>query len=660
MEGARQYLSAVLILLLLAQPVWSNSEQSLAEIETLIRMRDYEGAVRRLESLAAKGNPEARYRLAGLYRVGRGVRKNLDRAKSLYLEAALSGHADAQFSLALLLEKSPGNSSLAKAREWYRKAAEQGHLRARERLAQLHEPEDSGMRKIGRREIFDAIRHNDAALVESLIDSGVDLNLADGQGNSTVMEALTAGWPGLAVTLIRKTAWQQRANALGDSPLHIAVTRDYRDVVEALIAAPVDINRGDARGNTALLLAVKSRNLDLIKLLLKNGADPNLRNSKQQSAADLAFKADNPEISAVFASRGIESLTAQPAERDDKFQRLSQSVQQKNSRYYGWPLLNLAIELGESEISNRLITERRELEAAGPGGNRALHIAARRGDRESLKRLLAQRADVNARNRKNETSLYLAAEAKCLKCIELLLDKGADPSIATAAGVTPLEIAVQNDASKIAAALLATNTSYAGIHRVLMLALENRMEGLARQLIPRDTELARLDDKRRSLLWYAAETGLQDSVPRLLATRKIDIDQRDTNGHDALARAVIGGQLKIAGMLLEAGAKPTSRTEEGNTLLMLAVSSQKPAMVAYLLHRGIDVDARNNSGDTALTLAAANGPIRVVEMLMDAGADPKIRNNDEVNAFQIANDSGHPRIAKLIHDRSSLVFKLFN
>jgi ankyrin repeat protein len=242
----------------------------------------------------------------------------------------------------------------------------------------------------------------------------------------------------------------------------------------------------------------------------------------------------------------------------------------------------------------------------------------------------------------------------------LLLENGANSSIATSDGVTSLEIAVLNGAPEIAAALLANSKAHAGIHRVLILALEKRMETLAGQLIPLDTELAGLDDKQRSLLWLAAEKGLQDTVGRLLATRKIDIDQRDTNGHDALARAVIGGQLKIASMLLEAGAQLSSRTEEGNTLLMLAVSSQKPAMVAYLQRHGIDLDARNNSGDTALTLAAARGPIRVVEMLMDAGADPKIRNNDEVNAFQIANDSGHREIAKFIHDRSSLVFKLFN
>jgi len=660
MHGPRRYLSLLLLGLLLAQPVFGDGEQSLSEIDTLIRMRDYPQAVRRLEPLAAKGNPEALYRLAGLYRIGRGVGKNFDIAKSLYLEAAGAGHAEAQFALALLLEKSTGARSQVEAREWYRRAAAQGHQRAREKLAGMREPGEADIRNVSRTEIFDAIRHNDATLIESLIAGGVDLNLVDGQGNSTVMVALIAGWPGLAATLIRNTEWQPRSNALGDGPLHIAVVRDYRDVVAALLASRVNINQPDARGNSALLLAVRNQNVELVETLLENGADPGLRNQKGQSAVDLAYSPDHARIQAVFASRGIGPQPVQRADGDDELQRFAETARQKGSRYTGWPMLCLAIELGENGVSNRLIAERRGLEEAGPGGNRALHVAARKADSRSLKQLLAQGAEINARNRKNETPLYLAAESNCLDCVKLLLARGADPSIANSGGVTPLEIAVQNGGSRIGAALLATNTAYAGIHRVLFLAVENRLQALGRLLIPLDTELARLDDKRRSLLWHAADRGLQDTVAQLLATRKIDVNQRDTSGRDALAQAVAGGHLEIAGMLLAAGANLSTRTEEGNSLLILAVSAQRPEMVNYLLQRKVALDTRNSSGDTALILAAGNGQLRIVEMLIDAGADLKIRNNDDFNAFQVASHSGHEQIAKLIHDRSGLVFKIFN
>ena len=72
------------------------------EIEKLIRLRDYPQAASRLETLAATGNPEAQYRLASLYRAGKGVSKDLDRATELHHISALTGYANAQYSLGSL------------------------------------------------------------------------------------------------------------------------------------------------------------------------------------------------------------------------------------------------------------------------------------------------------------------------------------------------------------------------------------------------------------------------------------------------------------------------------------------------------------------------------------------------------------------------------
>jgi len=61
----------ILIGLLLSAPAWSNIDQSIDEIEKLIRLRDYPRAARNLETLAIAGYPEAQYRLASLYRAGK-------------------------------------------------------------------------------------------------------------------------------------------------------------------------------------------------------------------------------------------------------------------------------------------------------------------------------------------------------------------------------------------------------------------------------------------------------------------------------------------------------------------------------------------------------------------------------------------------------------
>jgi ankyrin repeat protein len=300
-------------------------------------------------------------------------------------------------------------------------------------------------------------------------------------------------------------------------------------------------------------------------------------------------------------------------------------------------------------------------------GNGAAHVAARKGDSVLLKQLVKHGASINALNNRNETALYLAVEASRLKCVNLLLGNKADPSIATKLKITPLEAAIQNDQSKIALALLNTKTSYPGIHRVLLLAIQKKMDNLSYTLIKRDKQLDSLDDKQRSLLWHSADQGLAKTSAQLIASRKFDVNRKDINGYSTLAQAVKHGHFKIVRLLIEHGADLATRTDQGNTLIMLAVLSENPDIVEFLLTRRIeisaqddDINAQDNVGGTALMLAAATAQDRVVEMLLHAGADPQLRNKEDLNAFQIATNSGHVDTAKFIHDRSNFVFKLFN
>lgn len=226
--------------------------------------------------------------------------------------------------------------------------------------------------------------------------------------------------------------------------------------------------------------------------------------------------------------------------------------------------------------------------------------------------------------------------------------------------MTPLEVAVETEQLKIAEALLKAKTSYAGIHRVLLLAIENNMERLSYVLIKRDKKLGSLDDKGRSALWHSASKGQLRTTENLVASGKIDLNQADVNGHSAVSQAIINGHDKIVRLLVKWGADLTMQTNEGNTPLMLAVLSEKTEIVEHLLQRTVGVNIQDNVGDTALILAASTGQKRIIEMLINAGADMQLRNKEDLNAYQIALNEGHQDAAKIIHDKSNLVFKLFN
>jgi ankyrin repeat protein len=652
----------IMACLFLSWPASGNTTNpAMQEIEALVRVRDYSEAVSRLRSLASQGDSEAQYRLAGFYRAGKGVSRDLDKATELYRKSAIAGNADAQFSLAQLVAKSGNSPAIrSEARKWYRESAAQGHELAALRLEQFTVRRKPAGKGVSEDEILNAIRHNDEDLVNSLISSGVDLNLSDRHGNSTVMTALLAGWPQLAGILIDNTTIYAQPNSLGLRPLQLASSRGYRNVVIALLVKNVDINQTDSRGDSALILAVRNRHVEIARLLLDHGAKHDLVNGKKKSAVDLAYADDNPASRALFASYGIKPRAVVSAKASLTVDEFRATVNKQGARYAGWPLLNIAIELGESSVAKQIIERKPALGATDPDGNSALHVAARKGDTVMLGRLVSLGVDLNATNLRKETALYLATEAGCLKCVRRLLDKGADPSIATRSEITPLEIAVQKKQPKIALLLLNSSTSYAGIHRVLLLAVQKKLEGLSRALIKRDSKLASLDEKRRSVLWHSADQGLTKTTASLIDSGKFDIDGKDVNGYSALAQASLKGHVKVARLLIDRGADVGTQTDAGNTLLMQAILAENAELAEFLMTRSIDVNSQNGVGDTALMLAARSGQVSVIELLINAGADMQLRNREDLNAFQIANNAGHTAVAKLIYDKSNFVFQLFN
>ena len=101
---------------------------------------DYAGAVAEWQPLAERGDADALFNLGQVYRLGRGVDVDLDRASAYYREAALRGHADAQGNLGTLyfFDRDAGEARRQEAVSWWLKAAERGNHRSQYMLGVLH------------------------------------------------------------------------------------------------------------------------------------------------------------------------------------------------------------------------------------------------------------------------------------------------------------------------------------------------------------------------------------------------------------------------------------------------------------------------------------------------------------------------------------------
>ena len=89
---------------------------------------DFNTAAKEFTVLAERGDHRAMYALGSMYAAGQGVDKNLEKAFSLFKEAALNGRIDAMYKLGLMYDEGQGvKQNYKKALRYYQKSAKGGY-----------------------------------------------------------------------------------------------------------------------------------------------------------------------------------------------------------------------------------------------------------------------------------------------------------------------------------------------------------------------------------------------------------------------------------------------------------------------------------------------------------------------------------------------------
>ena len=183
----------------------------------------------------------------------------------------------------------------------------------------------------------------------------------------------------------------------------------------------------------------------------------------------------------------------------------------------------------------------------------------------------------------------------------------------------------------------------------------------------------------------AAETDDAVQVQEALNTG-ISIDSRDSRGRTALLIATYFNSIKVAKLLIAAGANVNAMDELadspylyagaegrleilkmtvasgadlnslnrfGGTALIPAAHHGHVETVRYLLTTKTNIDHVNNLGWTALLEAVIlgdGGPVyqRIVKLLLDAGASARIADRDGVTPLQHAQRAKQDAIVKLL------------
>lgn len=273
--------------------------------------------------------------------------------------------------------------------------------------------------------------------------------------------------------------------------------------------------------------------------------------------------------------------------------------------------------------------------AAQAATQQSLIQAAKRGDAQAVRALARQAgSDVNAAEADGSTALHYAANRGDADVVDALLSAGAKATVANSYGVTPLSLAASAGNAAVIERLLKAgadaNAAVAGETALMSAARSGRADAI-RALLTAGAKVDVTDPRRgQTALMWAAAAGNVDGMRALIEgganikARSVEVDFKrvvrsvfNSRPEGAppiqftpLAFAVRGGSIDAVKLLLDKGADPNEKLQDGMGMPILAVINGHWELAGVLVDRGADVNAAD-AGWTVLHQVARSRSLTV-------------------------------------------------
>ena len=183
----------------------------------------------------------------------------------------------------------------------------------------------------------------------------------------------------------------------------------------------------------------------------------------------------------------------------------------------------------------------------------------------------------------------------------------------------------------------------------LILAIYGKQIDTVRLLLEAgcDPDATRAEDEKAAL-HVAAAVGSDDMV-KLLLDAGAAVDMPEGNGALPLASACFYGHLKSINLLI-AAKSPLQRKSKADSSppLNAAVSGNQLAVAKFLLESGADPNVRSDQGVTPLMLAAQKRQLEMVELLLAYKANPNLVSRRERDTALIVSSYGMPPVLEIV------------
>ncbi len=123
--------------------------------------------------------------------------------------------------------------------------------------------------------MIEAVRADDLAAIESLLDGGADIDAAGRFGYTPIMVAAIRGNAETVDLLAERGADLGLVSSSGHTALHLAARNGHREAIVTLVAngSPLEASTENRYGSTALMIAVSHDQRDAMDALIDAGAD---------------------------------------------------------------------------------------------------------------------------------------------------------------------------------------------------------------------------------------------------------------------------------------------------------------------------------------------------------------------------------------------------
>ena len=408
----------------------------------------------------------------------------------------------------------------------------------------------------------------------------------------TLLDVVKAGDAAAARTLLARGGDPNSGDADGSTVLHFAVENDETELIQALLAAGARARVANRHGITPLHLAATNGNLTIVQRLIAAGADVNGVTPGGETALMMASRTGDPET--------IKALLTHGAMVDAK------------EGWRGQTALMWAATENNAAAIRLLVEAGADVKTKSTGGSfTAFLFAVRGGHIDAARALLDSGANVNERLSDGMSALVLALYNAHFELAAFLLDRGADPN--------------------------AAEQGWTALHQVAWSRRPNRGFNM-----PGAVPTGRIDSLE--LVWKLVAKGANVNARMTKEPRDGNRNMLNRIGATPFVMAAKSADVPLMRVLLESGADPKIKTNDGTSALMAAAGvgvygpgespgTHEEALEAVKLAYeagGGDVNDVNRDGETALLGAVyRGGAVPVIQFLSDKGAKLDVANKKQ-------------------------------